>query len=63
MKVRCDVGGNRGTTSCWQLMQFGLKGGKHTTFVVGYTQKLIRGFQPLMGFWYTMIWRNEALLG
>ena len=37
--------------------------GWKTTFVVGYTQKLIRGFQPLMGFWYTIIWRNEALLG
>lgn len=31
--------------------------GWKTTFVVGYTQKLIRGF------WYTIIWRNEALLG
>lgn len=37
--------------------------GWKTTFVVGYTQNLIRGFQPLMGFWYTIIWRNEALLG
>ena len=26
--MRCDVGGNRGTTLCWQLVQFGLKGGK-----------------------------------
>ena len=37
--------------------------GWKTTFVVGYTQKLIRGFQPVMGFWYTIIWRNEALQG
>ena len=56
------MGGNRGTTSCWQLVQFGFEGWK-TTIVVGYTQKLIGGFQPLMGFWYTIIWRNEALLG
>ena len=26
--MRGDVGGNRETTSCWQLVQFGLKGGK-----------------------------------
>ena len=26
--MRCDVGGNRGTTSSWHLVQFGLKGVK-----------------------------------
>ena len=24
--MRCDLGGNKGTTSCWQVVQLRLKG-------------------------------------